>query len=128
LVLCGSINYTRFEILVNLIGSISSDVIGWCYKTFQSVLGLRTKEEEAMPLIYILQNGTIVEFVTSSMNEALHKVPDLKYLYCDMYILMNYLFNPYTRTPPPLPPPPSSSATAAAHNVISTEQDSTSQL
>jgi hypothetical protein len=33
----------------NLIGSISSDVIGWCYKTFQSVLGLRTKEE-AMPL------------------------------------------------------------------------------
>jgi len=27
-----------------LIGSISSDVIGWCYTKFQSVLGLRTKE------------------------------------------------------------------------------------
>jgi hypothetical protein len=22
-------------------------------------------------------------------------IPDLKYLYCDIYILMNYLFNPY---------------------------------
>jgi biotin transporter BioY len=58
----------------NLIGSISSDVIGWCYKTFQSVLGLRTKEEAAMLLIYILQNDTIVELVTLSMNAVLHKV------------------------------------------------------
>jgi biotin transporter BioY len=58
----------------NLIGSISSDVIGWCYKTFQSVLGLRTKEEAAMLLIYILQNDTIVELMTLSMNAVLHKV------------------------------------------------------
>jgi hypothetical protein len=39
-------------------------------KHFNPLLGLRTKEEAAMPLIYILQNGTIIELVTSSMNEA----------------------------------------------------------
>jgi hypothetical protein len=73
----------------NLIGSISSDVIGWCYKTFQSVLGLRTKEEEAMPLIYIYYRTVLLLII-----------PDLKYLYCDMYILMNYLFNPYMSKKP----------------------------
>jgi hypothetical protein len=27
-------------------------------------------------------------------------IPDLKYLYCDLYILMNYLFNPYMSKEP----------------------------
>jgi hypothetical protein len=37
-------------------GSISSDVIGWCYKTFQSVLGLSAKEEATMlSAIYITE-------------------------------------------------------------------------
>ena len=37
-------------------------------------------------------------------------IPDLKYLYCDLYILMNYLFNPYMSKEPIFrffKPPPS---------------------
>ena len=36
-------------------------------KQFNPLLGLRTKKEAAMPLIYILQNGTIIELVTSCL-------------------------------------------------------------
>ena len=38
-----------------LIGSITSDVIGWCYKTFQSSFGFENKRRSAMPLIYITE-------------------------------------------------------------------------
>jgi len=36
-------------------------------KHFNPLLGLRTKEEAAMPLIHILQNGSIIELVTSCL-------------------------------------------------------------
>jgi len=47
-----------------LIGSISSDVIGWCYKKISIRFGVENKR---MLLIYILQNDTIVELVTSGL-------------------------------------------------------------
>jgi hypothetical protein len=58
----------------HLIGSKSSDVIGWCYKTFQSSFEFENKRRSVNAFdIYILQNDTIIELVTSSMNAALHK-------------------------------------------------------
>jgi hypothetical protein len=41
------------------------------------------------------ENFRLVFLVYFRYCEDLLIIPDLKYLYCDMYILMNYLFNPY---------------------------------